>query len=92
MIENLLKMLLTDVSKSSILTASKEMKIPYATLNRIVNGKSSGSMRIWEMIEKHYAAPAALCPLVPQIMERGFDIAAACNDLSTADHLKEKEQ
>lgn len=92
MIENLLKMLLKDVRKSSILTASKEMKIPYATLNRIVNGKSSGSMRVWEMIEKHYTAPAALCPLVPLITERGIDMAAACNDLSTPDHLKEKEQ
>ena len=86
MIENLLNMILKDVRKSSILTVSKEMKIPYATLNRIVNGKSSGSMRVWERIEKHYATP------VPLITERGIDIAAARNDLSTPDPLKEKEQ
>ena len=92
MIENLLKMILKDVRKSSILTVSKEMKIPYATLNRIVNGKSSGSMRVWERIEKHYAAPVSLCALVPLITERGIDIAAARNDLSTPDPLKEKEQ
>lgn len=92
MIENLFKMLLKDVRKSSILTVSKEMKIPYATLNRIVNGKSSGSMRVWKMIEKHYASPASICLLVPLITERGIDMAVACNDLSTPDPLKEKEQ
>jgi hypothetical protein len=54
--DKILKKLLTDVRKTSILAKSKEMKIPYATLHRIVNGKSDGSMRIWEMIEKHYSA------------------------------------
>jgi len=52
--EKLYKKLLRAVQKSSILAQSKQLSIPYATLNRIVNGKSGGSMRIWEQIEKHY--------------------------------------
>lgn len=56
--EELFKKLLRDVKETSILTQSKEIKIPYATLHRIVNGKSDGSMRIWERIEKHYKLSA----------------------------------
>jgi predicted transcriptional regulator len=54
--DKIIKKLLRDVGKTSILKQSKIIGVPYATLHRIVNGKqSTGNIKTWEKIENYYA-------------------------------------
>ncbi|MBF0607423.1 MAG: helix-turn-helix transcriptional regulator [Magnetococcales bacterium] len=58
--------LITDLNKrregKSIYTMSKETQIPYATLWRIMNGKSNATMRILEKVEKYLISPLPPSP------------------------------
>jgi hypothetical protein len=46
--------LASDIEKSSINSVSLKIKIPYATLWRIINNDGCCTMRTWEIIEKYY--------------------------------------
>jgi len=54
MTKKLLELLKKDLKKKSINSFAKEIQIPYATLYRITHKQSTGSIRIWERIEKYY--------------------------------------
>jgi hypothetical protein len=48
------KKLIADLQKHSISSMSLRIKVPYATLWRIINGDGGCNMRTWEKIEKYY--------------------------------------
>jgi hypothetical protein len=43
-----------DIEKNSINSIALKIKIPYATLWRIVNGDGGCNMRTWKKIESYY--------------------------------------
>ena len=54
--DRILKKLIRDIEKTSILNVSNKIKVPYATLHRIANNKGSenGNIRTWDKIEHYY--------------------------------------
>jgi len=52
--EKLLKKLKQECRVTSIYRVAKRLGIKYITLWRIVNDKSPGSIRIWDLIFKYY--------------------------------------
>jgi len=55
MTKKLLAKINNDLRKKSLLQLSNDMKIPYATLWRLVNKESMGTIKTWEKISKYYS-------------------------------------
>lgn len=45
-----------DIKNNSIKSLSLKLKVPYATLWRIINGDGGCNMRTWNKIENHYTS------------------------------------
>ncbi len=54
MTKKLLAKIANDLDKKSLLQLATDMKMPYATLWRLVNKESMGTIKTWEKISKYY--------------------------------------